>query len=204
MQRNIQEDRPIPRKSEPEQTTSVITTATASKEQISPAPTPVYIKKRKSSGTGGLLSFFKSKKPKPTTEQQGPSTVAVPQTSAPEQPKRPVEEKPIVDYAILPNGKRLYIDIFRDRPGLNMAYKPDDFENRYVLPVVRIISIILIFSFPFLIRPNQHRNTNDRLHQKFPSKNKPQLLFNLKSLNINRLFMQKLHHQSQNINHMFI
>lgn len=102
-------------------------------------PTPVYIKKRKSTG---LLSCFGNKKTKASTEQRGQptvssATVAVqPQTTV-SQTATSIREKPAVDYAILPDGKRIYIDSFRDRPGLDMSYTPNDFDNRFVLPVVR-------------------------------------------------------------------
>jgi hypothetical protein len=102
--------------------------------------TSVHVKKRKS---GGLFSCFGNKKAKASTEQQGPSTVAPPSTSATaqttvSQTTKSVQEKPSIDYAILPDGKRIYIDSYRERPGLDMSYKPNEFDTRFVLPVVRI------------------------------------------------------------------
>jgi hypothetical protein len=115
-----------------------------SSEQVTkkeePPSTPVYIKKRKATG---LFSCFGNKKAKASTEQRGqptltPSSAGVtPQTTV-MQTTSSIQEKPIINYAILPDGKRTYIDAFRDRPGLDMSYKPDDFDNRFVLPVVRI------------------------------------------------------------------
>jgi hypothetical protein len=102
--------------------------------------TPIYIKKRKSTG---FLSCFGNKKAKASKEQQGqptitPSTVVInPQTTV-LQTTNSIEEKPTIDYTILPDGKRFYIDAFRDRPGLDMSYKPNDFDTRFFLPVVRI------------------------------------------------------------------
>jgi hypothetical protein len=92
---------------------------------------------------GGLFSCFGNKKAKASTEQQGPSTVAPPSTSATaqttvSQTTKSVQEKPSIDYAILPDGKRIYIDSYRERPGLDMSYKPNEFDTRFVLPVVRI------------------------------------------------------------------
>ncbi|CAF1545270.1 unnamed protein product, partial [Adineta steineri] len=46
-------------------------------------------------------------------------------------------ERTTTDYSILPDGKRIYIDAFRDRPGLDMSYKPNDFETRFVLPITK-------------------------------------------------------------------
>jgi hypothetical protein len=102
--------------------------------------TPVYLKKRKSTG---LFSCFGNKKAKASTEQRGQSTIAVPSAVVIDQTNvlqttESIEEKSAVDYAILPDGKRIYIDVFRDRPGLNMSYKPDNFDNQFFLPPVRI------------------------------------------------------------------
>jgi hypothetical protein len=80
---------------------------------------------------------LKVKKPKPGTEQQGQPTIVVTQTSIQQETKKSIEEKPLIDYSILPDGKRIYIDSFRDRPGLDMSYRPKDFENRFVLPVTK-------------------------------------------------------------------
>ncbi|CAF2544234.1 unnamed protein product [Rotaria sp. Silwood2] len=99
------------------------------------------IKKRKSSGSGGLLACFKSKKPKAGTEQQGQATIQpttiVSRANISQQPSKPIEEKPVIDYSVTQDGKRIYIDAFRDRPGLDMSYKPNDFENRFILPIVK-------------------------------------------------------------------
>jgi hypothetical protein len=107
-----------------------------------------HIKKRKSSG---LFSCFGSKKSKASTEQQGPPIVATrPSIIANEtclsQAIDSVEEHPKTDFALLPDGKRIYIDVFRDRPGLNMSYQPTDFDNRFALPAVRNQHIILCIS----------------------------------------------------------
>jgi hypothetical protein len=150
MQRNIHEDRtPQQIVTEPELTAAAaVVTQEPSKAKTpppSPPPTttttttttaPAQVKKRKSPGTGGLLSCFKSKKPKSGTEQQGPPTVIVSQTITKEEKRKLIEEKPIIDCAILTDGKRIYIDAFRDRPGMDMSYRPENFENRYALPVV--------------------------------------------------------------------
>jgi hypothetical protein len=154
MQRNIHDDRTSPILSQPitesetvsspppSSTQEITSAAVVSKEKTPPPTASVSVKKRKSGGTGGLLSCFKSKKPKVGTEQQGQPTiqptVLVSQASIPQQKTKPVETRPVVDYAVLPDGKRIYIDVFRDRPGLDMTYKPNDFKNRFVLPVVRI------------------------------------------------------------------
>lgn len=102
--------------------------------------TPVYIKKRKSTG---LFSCFGNKKAKASTEQHGKpivttSPAVVTSQTTVVQTQSSIQEKPIVDYAILPDGKRIYIDAFRERPGLDMSYKPNDFDSRFVLPIVRI------------------------------------------------------------------
>lgn len=103
------------------------------KEQPS---TPIYIKKRKSPG---IFSCFRSKKAKMSSEQRGQPTVAATTVAVVDQQKvDPVEEKPVtIDHTILPDGRRIYIDSYCERPGLDMSYKPDDFDNRFVLPVVR-------------------------------------------------------------------
>lgn len=96
---------------------------------------PTTVKKRKSPG---VFSCFGNKKAKAS---KGQPTIAVSSANAPtttQQTTTPIEEKPAIDYAILSDGKRVYIDAFRDRPGLDMSYKPDDFDNRFVLPTVRI------------------------------------------------------------------
>jgi hypothetical protein len=102
--------------------------------------TPVDLRKRKSTG---LFACFGSKKAKASSEQRGASTIAAPsalplsETNV-EQTRESAEEKPVVDYAIAPDGKRIYIDAFRDRPGLDMSYKPENFDSQFVLPIVRI------------------------------------------------------------------
>jgi len=180
MQRNIHDDRTPQKTIELEEITPVVVVvpppplSSPPKDKTPPPSTPVYIKKRKSSSSGGLLSCFKSKKPKPGTEQQGqPTTVLVTQTSV---QQKPIQEKPLIDYSVLPDGRRIYIDVFRDRPGLDMSYRPNDFENRFVLPVVRIIfHLFSFFLILILFRQNHHRNTNDQLHLKLH-----QFIFNLK------------------------
>ena len=100
--------------------------------------TTVDVKKRKSPG---VFSCFGNKKAKASKGQptiNAPLTNITAQTIIQQTSTTPVEEKPPVDYAILPDGKRIYIDAFRDRSGLDMSYKPDDFDNRFVLPAVRI------------------------------------------------------------------
>jgi hypothetical protein len=130
--------------------------------------TPVYIKKRKSTG---LCSCFGNKKAKASTEQRGqpivvtaPSTAVTNQAAVTNQTTTSIQEKPTVDYAILSDGKRTYIDAFRDRPGLDMSYKPNDFDTRFILPAVRIcqksiciyihlLCMDICFSFLLLIYP---------------------------------------------------
>lgn len=122
---------------------SVSQTVESKHEQPS---TPIYIKKRKSPG---IFSCFRSKKAKTSSEQHGQPTVepttavaVEPQTTSPT-----TEEKPVAtDLAVLPDGRRLYIDSYRERPGLDMSYKPDDFDNRFVLPVVRISEMPIYIS----------------------------------------------------------
>ncbi|CAF1563755.1 unnamed protein product, partial [Adineta ricciae] len=86
------------------------------------------------------------KKPKAGTEQQGQSpvkpTILVSEPSSPQEAMKSFDERTTTDYSILPDGKRIYIDAFRDRPGLDMSYKPNDFETRFVLPIVRLILFI--------------------------------------------------------------
>lgn len=97
--------------------------------------TSASLKKRKSPG---VFSCFGNKKAKAS---KGQPTIAASSANSPtiaQQTTTPIEEKPAIDYAILSDGKRVYIDAFRDRPGLDMSYKPDDFDNRFVLPPVRI------------------------------------------------------------------
>ncbi|CAM4760231.1 unnamed protein product [Rotaria magnacalcarata] len=155
-QRNIHDERTPPilfeqkQKQEPEiiiplgpsETTSVIgpkenLSSTTSSSTATITKTP--IKKRKSSGHGSFLTCFRSKKSKAGTEQQGQAiiqpTVVVCQTTSSEQIIKSTQEKSSIDYAVTPDGKRIYIDTFRDRPGLDMSYKPNDFENRFVLPI---------------------------------------------------------------------
>ena len=136
MQRNLHEDRPVQSIApEPEpvpEPKQVVPTATTQLK----SPSTVQVKKRKSTGSGGLLSCFKSKKPKSGTEQQGQPTIVVTQPVTTQEMSKPTEEKLAMDYSILPDGRRIYIDAFRDRPGLNMSYRPSDFDNRFVLPVV--------------------------------------------------------------------
>ncbi len=155
MQRNIHDDRTTQQIIiEPEQTTPVVV---PTKSKTPPPPpsssTPVHVKKRKSTGTGGLLSCFKSKKPKSGTEQQGQPTVVVTQTITTEEKRKPIEEKPMIDYSIKSDGKRIYIDVFRDRPGMDMSYRPDNFDNRFELPVVKkndLFRFLLQILFSFL------------------------------------------------------
>ncbi len=154
MQRNIHDDRTSPVLSQriiesetivssPSAPSQEIVPEVVQKDKTSPPPPPtVHLKKRKSSGHGSFLSCFRSKKSKAGTEQQGQpivqSTTVISSSNIPQKNAKSVEERPIIDYSILPDGKRIYIDVFRDRPGLDMSYKPNDFENRYVLPTVRI------------------------------------------------------------------
>jgi hypothetical protein len=204
MQRNIHDDRTS------EQTAAAVPVVVAPVPPPPPkAKTPVDMKKRKSVGTGGLLSCFKSKKPKSETEQQGQPTVVVSQTSTIQEKRKSFEKKPMIDCSILPDGKRIYIDAFRDRPGMDMAYKPENFESRFFLPVVCNNLSCFMFSFHFFSssppppRPNQPRNTNDRLHLKLTHNS---FMPNKKflSLNMNRLFIPNLHHLKSNINLKFI
>ncbi|CAF0958978.1 unnamed protein product [Rotaria sordida] len=165
-QRNIHDDRTSPILSEqitqsetsvPISSSEIVSTTTSKETLSSPPPPPspppptttttatvtatAPIKKRKSSGSGSLLACFKSKKPKAGTEQQGQATIQpttiVSGTNISQQPVKPIEAKPVIDYSITPDGKRIYIDAFRDRPGLDMSYKPNDFENRFVLPIAK-------------------------------------------------------------------
>ena len=113
-------------------------TTTATDEKVSLPTKPV--KKRKSAS---FFSCFGNKKSKASTEQQGqPIVEQAKQTSTdltiPSPAAEPAEEKPKLDYAILPDGKRIYIDAFRDRPGLDMSYQPNDFDTRFTMPIVRI------------------------------------------------------------------
>ncbi|CAF3400959.1 unnamed protein product [Rotaria socialis] len=165
-QRNIHDERTSPILFEQKQESEIIiplgpsetTPATVPKENLSSTPssattttttttttiTKAPIKKRKSSGHGSFLTCFRSKKSKAGTEQQGQAiiqpTVVVCQISSPEKIMKPTHEKCSIDYAVTPDGKRIYIDTFRDRPGLDMSYKPNDFENRFVLPISKPIS----------------------------------------------------------------
>ncbi len=157
MQRNIHDDRTSPVLSKriiesetivssPSAPSQEIVPEVVQKDKTSPPPPPtVHLKKRKSSGHGSLLSCFRSKKSKAGTEQQGQPTIVISPSNIPQKTTKSVEEKPTIDYSILPDGKRIYIDVFRDRPGLDMSYKPNDFENRFVLPIVRINILNLTF-----------------------------------------------------------
>lgn len=168
MQRSIPDDRPAAVSTKSMQEVEVVSSSVSKKDKAS-AETPVYIKKRKSTSHAGLLSCFRSKKPKSTTEQQGQPTIAAPiveETATAEVAAKPVEttttniavvnnNKSTVDYALLPDGRRIYIDSFRDRPGMDMSYEPADFDQRFVLPQVRISSSLssssssVSFSFLF-------------------------------------------------------
>ncbi len=103
--------------------------------------TSVDVKKRKSTG---LFSCFRNKKAKASTEQRGQPTITPPPSvdvtnqTIVVQTTNSLQEKPTVDYAILPDGKRIYIDVFRERADLDMSYKPNDFDTRFVVPIVRI------------------------------------------------------------------
>ncbi|CAF1501450.1 unnamed protein product [Adineta ricciae] len=156
MQRNIHDDRMSPNLSQQMTESETIVSspalstispiqesapATVQKEKTPPPPSAaapsVHAKKRKSSG--GLFSCFRSKKPKSGTEQQGSATVKptilVSEPNSPQEPAKSIVEKTMVDYSITSDGKRIYIDAFRDRPGMDMSYRPDDFEDRFVLPI---------------------------------------------------------------------
>ncbi|UJR10546.1 hypothetical protein I4U23_014746 [Adineta vaga] len=160
MQRNIHDDRTSPNLSQqmtesetvisspalstvsPTQEIALTTVhkeKTPSSSSLPPSPPVVQVKKRKSSG--GLLSCFRSKKPKAGTEQQGPSpvkpTILIIEPSSPQEPVKSIVETTVTDYSITPDGKRIYIDAFRDRPGMDMSYRPDDFESRFVLPITK-------------------------------------------------------------------
>ena len=171
-ERNIYEDQASPSLSRPmTESKTVITAATPEvtptvvstekSSSVSPLPSPplttvATTKKRKSSGSSNLLACFKSKKPKSGTEQQGEPTIQPTVSSnekiVPQQTVEPTKEKPVIDYATTQDGKRIYIDVFRDRPNFNMSYKPHDFENRYILPVVSInaLNVFLSVSMPCL------------------------------------------------------
>ena len=143
MQRQIIDDRssPIPSKSIHESEILVSPSpAPISAVVTKDKPAPVLVKKRKSSTNAGLLACFKSKKPKAGTEQQGqPTVVATTATeTVPAADTAVVRQAPLIDYGILPDGKRIYIDQYRDRPDMDMSYKPADFDNRFVLPIVSI------------------------------------------------------------------
>ena len=97
--------------------------------------TSASLKKRKSPG---VFSCFGNKKAKASKGQPTIAASSANSSTIAQQTTTPIEEKPAIDYAILSDGKRVYIDAFRDRPGLDMSYKPDDFDNRFVLPTVRI------------------------------------------------------------------
>ncbi|CAF4484805.1 unnamed protein product [Rotaria sp. Silwood1] len=98
--------------------------------------TPIYMKKRKSTG---LLSCFGNKKAKASIEQHKQPIIKPSITlDNNQQINIPIQEKSTIDYTILPDGKRIYIDVFRDRPGLDMSYKPKDFDTQFVLPVTKL------------------------------------------------------------------
>lgn len=93
------------------------------------------MKKRKSTG---VFSCFGKKKVKASIEETSqPIVKTLTNIHNNQQVKSIIDEKPIIDYKILPDGKRIYIDVFHDRPGLDMTYRPTDFDTRFVLPVVR-------------------------------------------------------------------
>lgn len=131
--------------------TSEIESSPKMKKEKTPPPTPIYIKKRKTTSGGNLFSCFKSKKVKAANEQQGLPTIAAEEknlvTTTKEEEKLTttnigiVQEKPSIDYAMTLDGKRIYIDAFRDRPGMDMSYRPNDFDERFVLPSVRINNV---------------------------------------------------------------
>ncbi|CAF3536047.1 unnamed protein product [Rotaria sordida] len=105
------------------------------KSSKSNVTTPIYIKKRKSTGR---FSCFGNKKAKASLEQQNQPIITSSITlDNNQQINIPFQEKPTIDYTILPDGKRIYIDVFRDRPGLDMSYKPKDFDTQFVLPVTK-------------------------------------------------------------------
>ena len=95
------------------------------------------IKKRKSTR---IFSCFGNKKVKASTEQHGQTTLSnidnnhIQQTTT---TTTTTQEKPKVDHGILSDGKRIYIDIFRDRLGYDMSYKPNNFDTQFVVPIVR-------------------------------------------------------------------
>ena len=147
MQRQIYDDRTSPISSKSIQESELLVSSPSAdsssgvkKDKSSPPPAPTSIerKKRKSTSSASLLSCFKNKKPKAGTEQQGQPTVAVNEPVVTTTSSSSRQEKPMVDYAILPDGKRIYIDAFRERPGMDMSYKPNDFDERFILPTVRI------------------------------------------------------------------
>ncbi|CAF0835651.1 unnamed protein product [Didymodactylos carnosus] len=108
---------------------------------------PVETKKRKSSGTGGLFACFGSKKSKSdtiraSTSGQAPvdkpttptasAPIFIQQTSASTIPPK----SPVADCFLTKDGKRIYIDEYRERPGLDMSYVPPNFETNYFKPQV--------------------------------------------------------------------
>ena len=133
-------------------------TSTALKKDKSP---PIERKKRKSMSSASLLSCFKSKKPKAGTEQLGQATLPANQTTTTTAvaaaSKSAVPEKPMIDYAVLPDGKRIYIDAFRERTGMDMSYRPDDFERRFILPTVRISLKQLVLAIQWINFPPASR-----------------------------------------------
>ncbi|CAF1071080.1 unnamed protein product [Rotaria magnacalcarata] len=95
----------------------------------------IHLKKRKSTG---LFSCFGNKKAKASIDQ--PIILSSTTVDKDQQIKTSIEEKPVVDYTVLPDGKRIYIDVFRNRPGLDMSYKPNDFDTQFVFPVTKCSS----------------------------------------------------------------
>ncbi|CAF3706455.1 unnamed protein product [Rotaria socialis] len=93
---------------------------------------PIHVKKRKSTG---LFSCFGNKKAKSSIDQ--PIIMSSTTVDKDPQIKTSIEEKSVVDYTVLPDGKRIYIDVFRNRPGLDMSYKPNDFDTQFVLPLTK-------------------------------------------------------------------
>ncbi|CAF3864826.1 unnamed protein product [Rotaria sp. Silwood2] len=97
--------------------------------------TSIDLKKRKSPG---LFSYFGNKKAKASLEQHNQPIIKPATTLDNNQELNiPIRDKATLDYTILPDSKRIYIDVFRDRPGLDMSYKPKDFDTQFVLPVTK-------------------------------------------------------------------
>lgn len=72
----------------------------------------------------------------------------------------------MVNYGILPDGRRIYIDSFRDRPGMDMSYQPADFDQRFVLPQVRISLFLPRFNFILFFSRHRQLTTNDQCYLK--------------------------------------